>query len=434
MLDRTCLPRRYSSVHCKLICHFGVNKEPTRSAHSWKVKVNMAGQALLQEPPDFSLVLGGPLYHLFIRTHLTGPALELLRRRIVIFCLVCWVPLALLSVLEGHLLGGAKFSFLRDIETHVRFLISLPVLLLAEIVVHRRLRSTVKSFIDRHIVSPEELPKFRAAIDSAIRMRNSVLTEGTLLVLVFTGGIWIWRNEVALNVASWYASPGGGQMHLTWAGSWFEFVSVPIFQFILLRWYVRMLIWFLFLLRVSHLRLQLLPANPDRAGGIGFLGRSTIAFTPLLFAQGALLTGQIANRIFYTGQSLLSFKLTIIGFVCFFVAVILVPLLVFTPQLWDAKLDGLAKFGSFAEEYVMDFGQKWLPRKANDEQLLGSADIQSLADLGNSYAVVREMRAVPFATEDVLWLLVASVVPMLPLLLTMMPLDQLVTEGIKMVF
>jgi hypothetical protein len=394
----------------------------------------MAEQILQQEPPDFSLVLGGPLYQMFRRAHLTGPALELLRRRIVFFCLLCWAPLAVLSAVEGHLLGGPKFSFLHDIETHVRFLVSLPVLLLAEITVHRRLRSAVRNFVGRHIVSLDELPKFRAAIDSSIRMRNSVIAEVVLLVLVFTGGIWVWRNEVALGVASWYALPEGGRMHLTWAGSWFAFVSVPIFQFILLRWYMRMLIWFVFLLRVSHLKLQLLPANPDRAGGIGFLGRSTIAFAPFLFAQGALLAGQIANRIFYTGQSLLSFKLTIVGFVCFFVAVILAPLLVFTPQLWDAKLEGLAKFGSFAEQYVMDFGQKWLSRKANDEQLLGSADIQSLADLGNSYAVVREMRAVPFATDDVVWLLVAAVVPMLPLLLTMMPLDQLVTEGIKMIF
>jgi hypothetical protein len=394
----------------------------------------MSEPALQQEAPDFSLVLGGPLYQLFRQTHLTGPHLEWLRRRILFFCILCWVPLAVVSAAEGHFLGGAKFSFLRDIETHIRFLISLPVLLLADLTVHRRLRSAVRNFVDRHIVSPEELPKFRAAIDSAVRMRNSAIAEGTLLVLVFTGGLWIWRHEVALDVASWYGSPRGGQMHLTWAGSWFEFVSVPIFQFILLRWYMRMLIWFLFLLRVSRLRLQLLPANPDRAGGIGFLGRSTIAFAPLLFAQGALLAGQIASRIFYAGQALLSYKLTIVGFVCFYVAAILVPLLVFTPQLWDAKLDGLAKFGSLSEQYVMDFGQKWLPGKANDEQLLGNADIQSLADLGSSYAVVREMRAVPFATEDAVWLLLASLVPMLPLLLTIMPLDQLITAGIKMVF
>ena len=394
----------------------------------------MAVQALQQEPPDFSLVLGGPLYQLFRRTHLTGPALELLRRRILFFALLCWLPLAVLSAVEGHLFGGPKFSFLHDIETHVRFLISLPVLLLAEITVHRRLRPAVKNFIDRHIVSPEDLPKFDAAINSAIRMRNSILAEVVLLVLVFTGGIWIWRNEVALDVASWYASPQGGQMHLTRAGSWFAFVSVPVFQFILLRWYMRMLIWFWFLLRVSRLKLQLLPAHPDRAGGLGFLGGSTIAFTPFLFAQGALLAGQIANRILYNGRSLLSFKLTIVGFVCFFLAVILAPLLVFTPQLDRAQREGNATYGAFASEYVLDFDQKWMRRKESDEQMLGSGDIQSLADLGNSFAVVREMRVIPFSTSDVLRLLVAAVVPMVPLLLTIMPLDQLVTEAIKFIF
>jgi len=394
----------------------------------------MAARALLQEPPDFSLVLGGPLFQMFRRSHLTGPALELLRRRVIFFWFLCWVPLAILSLVEGHLLGGAKFSFLRDVETQVRFLISLPVLILAEVVVHRRLWPVVKRFVERRIVSPEELPRFYAIVDSAMRMRNSVIAEIVLLVLVFTGGIWIWRNEVALDVASWYASPQGGQMHLTRAGSWFAFVSVPVFQFILLRWYMRMLIWFWFLFRVSRLRLQLQPAHPDRAGGLGFLGGSTIAFTPFLFAQGALVAGQIANRIFYNGRSLLSFKLTIVGFVCFFLAVILAPLLVFTPQLDRAQREGNAKYGAFASEYVMDFDQKWMQRKESDEQMLGSGDIQSLADLGNSFAVVREMRVIPFATGDVLRLLVAAVVPMVPLLLTIMPLDQLVTEAIKFVF
>jgi hypothetical protein len=388
----------------------------------------------LQEPPDFSLVLGGPLYQIFRRAHLTGPALELLRRRVVFFVLLCWVPLVVLSFVEGHLLGGSKFSFLRDIETQVRFLISLPTLILAEVIVHRRLQSVVKSFIERHVVSPEELPKFYAVIDSTMRMRNSVIAEIVLLVVVFTGGIWIWRSEVALDVASWYASPQGGQMHLTGAGSWFAFVSVPVFQFILLRWYMRMLIWFWLLLRISLLRLNLLPAHPDRAGGIGFVGKSSIAFTPLLFAQGALLAGQIASRIFYNGQSLLSFKMMIVGFVGFFVAAVLAPLLLFMPKLARAKREGLAEYGALASEYVKEFNQKWLRRKVQADELLGSGDIQSLADLGNSFAVVREMRAVPFATDDVIRLLVATVVPLVPLLLTIMPLEQLVTQAIKIVF
>jgi hypothetical protein len=357
----------------------------------------MAAPAPSEEPPDFSLVLGGPLYQMFMRSHLTGPTLELVRRRVVFFLLLCWVPLAVLSLVEARFLGGTKLSFFSDILIHVRFLVALPVLILAEVIVNQRIRPIVKTFVERRVVPPEELPKFYAAIGSAMRMRNSVIGEIALLVFVFTVGVWIWWHRVALDVASWYALPQGGHINLTLAGYWFVFVSVPVFQFIWLRWYIRILIWFWFLLRVSLLRLHLVAAHPDRAGGLGFLGKSSYAFVPLLFAQGALLAGQIAGLIFYEGRSLLSFKMTIVGFVGFFVVAILAPLLLFTPKLARAKREGLAEYGALASSYVMDFEQKWLPAKVNDEQLLGSGDIQSLADLGNSFAVVREMRVIPSA-------------------------------------
>lgn len=392
----------------------------------------MVVPAPLKEPPDFSLVLGGPLYQMFRRAHLTGPTLELLRRRVVFFILVCWVPLAVLSWFEAHFFGGTKLSFARDILTHVRFLVALPVMILAEVIVHQRIGPVVKRFIECHVVTPEDLPKFYAAIDSALRMRNSVVAEIALLAFVFTGGIWIWWHRVAIDVASWYASSEGGRMHLTLAGYWFEFVSVPIFQFMWWRWYIRILIWFWLLFRVSRLRLQLLALHPDRAGGLGFLGKSSYAFIPLLFAQGALAAGQIAGRIFFEGRSLLSFKMLIAGFVVFIVVAILAPLCVFTPQLARAKREGLKEYGSLASSYVMDFNQKWLRTKFSDEQLLGTSDLQSLADLDNSFKVVREMRVIPFATDDVARLFIATIAPFVPLLLTIMSLEQLVTEAVKM--
>ncbi len=147
----------------------------------------MSVEPSFQESPDFSLVLGGPLYRMFRRAHLTGPGLELLHRRIVFLWLVSWVPLAVLSLAEGHLLGGAKFSFLRDIETQVRFLVSLPILMLAEIAVHRRIRIVVKAFVERRIVIQEEFPKFYAAINSSMRVRNSVVVEIALVVFVYHG-------------------------------------------------------------------------------------------------------------------------------------------------------------------------------------------------------------------------------------------------------
>jgi hypothetical protein len=71
---------------------------------------------------------------------------------------------------------------------------------------------------------------------------------------------------------------------------------------------------------------------------------------------------------------------------------------------------------------------------AHHDELLGSGDIQSLADLGNSFGFVRDMRLVPFSLEDVFRLALATAIPILPLLLTIMPLDELVTRLAKIVF
>jgi hypothetical protein len=204
----------------------------------------MPTPANLQEPPDFSLVLGGPLYQIFRRAHLSGSAMELLRRRVLIISLFAWLPLAVLSAIDRHLLGSQNLTFLRDVESHVRFLVALPVLIVAELVVHRRLRTVVKSFVERRVVAPEDTPKFYAAIEAAMRARNSVWLESALLISTYTVGHWIWQHEGALGAATWYATPDRAGIHLTLAGYWYSFVSIPIFQFILLRWYLRLAIWF----------------------------------------------------------------------------------------------------------------------------------------------------------------------------------------------
>ena len=154
----------------------------------------------------------------------------------------------------------------------------------------------------------------------------------------------------------------GTRWHLTPAGYWYAFVSIPIFQFILLRWYLRLLIWFRFLWQVSRLNLRLTSTHPDRAGGLAFLGKSAYAFAPILFAQGALLAGLIANRILYEGESLLSFKMEAASLVGFFVLFILGPLVMFTPQLSRAKRRGLGEYGLLASRYVQGFEEKWVTR------------------------------------------------------------------------
>ena len=396
----------------------------------------MQGLAPTQPPPDFSLVLGGPLFQLYRRTHLSGDALELLWRRVLVITLFAWLPLMLLSVLDGHALGGAlKIPFLHDIEAHVRFLIALPVLIAAEVVVLRRISPLVRRFVEMRIVVTEDLPRFNAAVNSALRVRNSVAVELALLVLVYTLGLWIWRSQVALGAATWYAMPDATHSHLTLAGYWYAFVSIPFFQFILLRWYMRLVLWFWLLWKFSKLNLHLTAAHPDRAGGIGFLGKSSYAFSPILFAQGALLAGLIASRVLYEGRGLLSFKMEAAGLVGFFVLFLLGPLVMFTPQLDSAKRKGAAEYGLLANRYVFGFEEKWMRDDAPEtSELLGTADLQSMADLGNSYSVVREMRIVPFGLDDIARLAAATAAPLLPLTLTIFSLEELLSRLIKAIF
>jgi len=387
----------------------------------------VSAQPLSSLPADFSLVLGGPLYQLWRGTRLTDITLHLVRRRVLAFVLLTWVPLLLLSIAEGHLWSNVRLPFLHDVELHARLLIALPLMILAELVVHQRMRPMVGEFLARGLIPDAARPQFEAAIASAMRLRNSVAAEVLLIALVYVVGVgFVWRTQVALDVASWYGVLAGGRLQPTLAGWWLGLVSLPMFQFVLLRWFFRMFIWARFLWHVSSIDLQLVPTHPDRAGGLGFLGGVAHAFSPVLLAQGAILGGLIASKIFYAGAKLPQFKLELIGLVAFLVFAVLGPMLVFGPKLEAAKRTGLREYGTLAQRYVREFDGKWLRGGAPaDEAFVGSADIQSLADLGNSFEVVHGMRLVPFTWQTVLQLAATALAPVLPLTLTMFSLEEL---------
>jgi hypothetical protein len=386
---------------------------------------------------DFSLVLGGPLFQLLRRAHLSDDALMLARRRVISFALLVWLPLLVLSTLEGQVLGGsAAVPFLMDVEVHVRFLVAMPLLIAAELVVHRRMRSVVNVFLERNLIPESARTRFDATIASAYRLRNSVSAEVLLIAIVYVVGILIvWRQYMALDAATWYATPTADGSKLSFAGVWYGYVSLPIFQFLLCRWYFRLFIWGRFLWQVSRIELSLVPTHPDRVGGLGFLSNTVYAFALLAVAHGALLAGPLANRIFFLGAALPDYKIEIAVVVIFLLCVVLGPLLVFAPQLAHAKRSGLREYGTLAERYVREFDTKWLRGGAPaDEPLVGSGDIQSLADLGNSHEVVRTMRIAPVTKEAVLQLAVATLAPIAPLLLTMMPLEQLLKTLLGVLF
>lgn len=384
---------------------------------------------------DFSLVLGGPLYQFFVNSRLSTDTLGLLRRRMIVITLLVWLPLLILSFLSGEAVNGDnKVSFLYDIEVHLRFLLSVPLMLLAELVVNQRLRPVVRQFVERSIIQSEMLPAFEAIIASALRLRNSMMMEVLLIVLVFTGGHYLWSSQVALETDTWFSVFANGSKRLSPAGYWYVYVSIPVFQFLLFRWYFRIFIWARILWQVSRMKLHLVPTHPDRAGGLGFLAGITAAYIPLLLSQGVLLAGMIANRIFYEGEVLLDFKQEIAAAVVLVLFLMLGPLCVFAPSLAQVKRKGLLEYGALASCYVREFDRKWLRGGApQDEPLVGSGDIQSLNDLAGSFEVVNSMRLFPFSKTTVLQTAVVVLLPVLPLALTMISLEDLIKRLIGII-
>ena len=392
------------------------NPEPTERAHSPRSDV------------DFSIVLGGPLFQLLRRAHLSDDALGLVRLRILGISLLAWLPLLVLCAVEGHLWGGSvAIPFLKDVEVHARFLLVVPLLIIAEFAVHRRIRPLPQQFLDRNLIPDSALPRFDAAIASALRLRNSTLAEVLLLAFVYGVGVLIlWRQYVVLDASTWYSTPSAEGPEPSWAGLWYGCVSMPVFQFLLCRWYFRLFIWARFLWQVARLELRLVPIHPDRVGGLSFLSESAIAFSVLAVAHGAMVAGPLAGRIFFLGAKLTQFKGEIAFLVIAMLCLALGPLLVFAPRLLEAKWKGSLDYGTLAGRYVREFDAKWLRRPTPANQaLLGSADIQSLADLGNSYQVVRTMRFAPISNLAILGVAAATLLPIAPLLLTVMPLEEL---------
>lgn len=391
----------------------------------------------MKEPGEFSLVLGGPLYQLFKKARLDDDAGRLVRRRATVIVLLSWLPLLLLTLAEGSAWGGSgSLPFLKDIEMQVRLLLALPLLIVAELVVHLRMRLVVRQFLDRGLVPDRAMDRFEVAIAAAMRLRNSIAAELLLVVLVYTVGVVLtWRSQGVLEVATWSGVGADGSWRPSLAGWWLGCVSMPVFQFLLLRWYFRLLIWARFQWQVSRIELSVMPTHPDRCGGLGFLGGVSYAFAPVLLAQGSLLAGMMANRILHAGARLPEFKVELIGLVGVMVFAILGPMLAFAPQLAAAKRNGLREYGTLAQAYAREFDRKWLRGgAAPGEALVGSADIQSLADLGNSIGVIQSMRMAPFNLRTVFELGVMTLLPVGPLLLTMISLEELLDRVLKVLF
>jgi len=380
---------------------------------------------------DYSFVKGGLLYRLLTKAGLAQPGVASVRMRAGSVLLLTYVPIFVLSLFQGVAWGSAvKVPFLFDIAETCRFLLVGPLLIWSEALVDPWIVEVVRHVRDR-LISKEELPHYDKLISCAVRCKDSYVAE----ILLFTATFgWQWLEAHAVPQAAtttWRQLPLSSAP--TYAFLWCVYFAKPLIRFLWLRWLWRYLIWSLFLIRLASMQLKIVPTYPDRHGGLGFIAVGHARFAALALTFGAQAASIMGEQIILEGKTLVSLRYEIVGVVAIVLLIFLIPLLAFASKLHDAKRIGLFEYGVLAGKYASAFHERWIRGPRGDDQLLGTSDIQSLADLGNSYQVVREMSISLIGKDNIMIFAVATLLPFVPLLLTVYPFDELIKHVLKVI-
>jgi len=277
------------------------------------------------------------------------------------------------------------------------------------------------------LVPEGELPGLKSAIARTHRLRDSWLAEAILLLvallLPWIAAQWGGVDTVVTRASSLAPSDGA----LGWFSWWFLMVCLVLFRFLMFRWLWRLGLWGYFLWRVAKLDLDLVPTHPDGVAGLGYLEIVHAHFTPLILALSVIPSAMVADGI-ASGAITIEAMTPSLAWILILDAVLFIgPLFLFTPKLWACRMKGSRDYTELGAHYVRDFDRKWIKQNSPPgEPLLGTPDLQSLADLAGSVAIVRTMRWAPVSLRLIGTLVGAALLPILPLLLIQYPAGDLV--------
>jgi hypothetical protein len=363
-----------------------------------------------------NILWGGQFQKLLTKFKLDRDPDSVVIRKIVFFSVFTWVPLLILSVLQSSVFNpGLKVSLLTDIVVWARFFIAMPILFYTERLLKHEVGRSVAHLIDSGIISENNHDDYEKIILKICRIRDSKFAELIIFAVAYCVVFFYWRASGETEMASSWQFQHGKE--LSPAGFWYYYISAPIFQFLLYRLLFKFLLWVGFLYKISRIDLNLIPINPDLSGGLSFLGVTTAFFGFIGLAQGCVVSAQIAEFIVKNNVPLTDFKVTIFTNIIVLLLLFLFPMIFFIRKLTRVRFDGLLEYGVVSQKYVNSFNNKWVKNiNPQNEQLLGSADIQSLADLFNSFQIVAKMSVFPFTFKQIIYLAVLIAIPFIPLI------------------
>jgi hypothetical protein len=375
---------------------------------------------------DFSIMTMGPIYRLQLRLGLLKPGAPNTTRRALVSILLSWIPLLILSAIQGLAIGNqVKIPFLADFAVYTRFLLAIPILILAEKSIGRRIAEAVSHFADAGLIPKQNKANYECLLQRIKDLCDSSIAEFLLIGLAALS-ILAARNEFPFDFSTWRSLVSDSTHTRTLAGWWNLIVSMGLFEFLLWRCLWRLFIWYWFLWRVSKLDLQLIPTHPDLSAGLGFICEAHRYFAWIVLAFSTGIAGALADEVVYAGVPLVSYKISIGAYLVMVLLVSLGPLLMFMPLLIEAKIRGIHQYNTLVVTHNRMFDGKWVQNdNPEGEVVLGTPDISSLADLGSAFEVLKSMRSVLFERKDVLFFIAVALMPMTPLLLTVIPTEKI---------
>lgn len=329
--------------------------------------------------------------------------------------LLTWVPVAILTAIAGHAFPGrVDVPWFHDLEANGRLLFALPLFELAAGIVGPSLATQVRSFLRMDLVPAHQHANFHAAHAATARSWESRMADAALMILAYAVTLWLRRG------LGYDAGPSSWERvgtEVTLAGWWHMLVSLPILNYFVLRWIWIYGAWAVFLFRVSRLDLKLSATHPDKVGGLGFLAWGVGGFSPVMTAMSAMISSGLATAIYHRGTVLADLKYDIGGFVVVAIAILYLPLISFVGPLARCRFNGLLNLGKLVLDHDRAFEEKWLEGGQNlGNDILGSADFQSLAGTGACYDHVNDMWLFPFDIKAFAVIALSALLPFVALL------------------
>jgi hypothetical protein len=344
-------------------------------------------------------------------------------RRALLLAMLSWLPIAIWAATTGHLSAAQTGESLREhYAVHVRCLIVIPCLILAELTLHRVVRHIASQFATSGLITSVIEPEFGRINRVVVRLR-----EASLPWMIALG------VAVAVSIAD---SPSPDDDRIAWAigpdgrvgfgGLWYSYVARPILAALLLGWVWRLVIVTVWMWRVGRLPLAFVATHPDRTGGIGFVQTLPRAFAPVTFATASILVGRWAHEVAHHGALLASFQPLAITYAVVWSLALLIPLLALYPALWSTRRKALPLYAALVGEQARLLHRRWIERQPADEDpLMEPQGIGVMADSATVYDAVRSMRAFPIGRRTLLAILVPMAIPFLLLVMLQFPLKSI---------